>query len=108
MAKSAQVFYNQFLAGILSESDGEFQFRYTESYLADPSMPAIALAFPKANKVFHAKNLFPFFCGLLAEGANMQIQCKLLRIDEEDSFTRLFKTAHSETIGAITVREIDT
>ena len=106
MARSAIVYYNQVLAGHLSESDGEFHFRYADSYLADPAMPAIALAFPKARREFRSKNLFPFFCGLLSEGANMQLQCQLLKIDEEDLFTRLLKTANSETIGAITVREV--
>jgi len=100
------VFYNLVLAGHLSESDDEFHFRYTDAYLADPTLPAIALAFPKAGREFHSKVLFPFFCGLLSEGANMQLQCQLLKIDEEDLFTRLLKTANSETIGAITVREV--
>jgi serine/threonine-protein kinase HipA len=100
------VFYNQVLAGFLRELDGEFHFHYTEAYLADPSLPAIALAFPKVGRTFNSKVLFPFFCGLLSEGANMQLQCQLFKIDEEDFFTRLLKTATSETIGAITVREI--
>jgi HipA-like protein len=47
-----------------------------------------------------------FFSGLLSEGINKDIQCRLLKIDESDDFTRLIKTAGEDTIGAITVKEI--
>jgi len=107
MAKRALVFYNQVLAGYLEKQGGSFHFRYTEAYLADSSLPAIALAFPKGEREFHSKILFPFFCGLLSEGANMRLQCQLFNVDEEDYFSRLLKTAGSETIGAITVRGED-
>jgi serine/threonine-protein kinase HipA len=50
--------------------------------------------------------LFPFFYGLLSEGTNKEIQSKLLKIDENDDFTRLIKTAENDTIGAITIKEI--
>jgi serine/threonine-protein kinase HipA len=42
---------------------------------------------------------------MLSEGSNRHIQEKLLKIDSNDDFTLLIKTAHTETIGAITVRE---
>jgi len=50
--------------------------------------------------------LFSFFSGLLSEGINKDIQCRLLKIDENDDFTRLLKTAGEDTIGAITVKAI--
>ena len=50
--------------------------------------------------------IIPFFFGLLAEGENKLLQCRLLRIDEDDHFTRLLKTCTTETIGGITVREV--
>jgi HipA-like protein len=50
--------------------------------------------------------MFPFFSGLLAEGLNKQIQCRMLKIDEQDDFTRLIKTATTETIGAITLKQV--
>ena len=34
------------------------------------------------------------------------MQCRLLKIDENDDFTRLIKTAGEDTIGAITVKEL--
>ncbi len=51
---------------------------------------------------------FPFSTGMLAEGINKDIQCRLLKIDEKDDFTRLLKTAGDDGIGAIAVKEITT
>jgi serine/threonine-protein kinase HipA len=42
---------------------------------------------------------------MLSEGSNRKIQEKLLKIDSSDNFSLLVQTAHTETIGAITVRE---
>ena len=42
---------------------------------------------------------------MLPEGANKAIQCKILKIDEEDAFGLLLATAHTDTIGAITVKK---
>jgi serine/threonine-protein kinase HipA len=50
--------------------------------------------------------LFPFFYGILSEGVNKDIQCRLLKIDEQDDFTRLLETAGEDTIGAITIKKI--
>jgi hypothetical protein len=43
---------------------------------------------------------------LLAEGENKLLQCRLLKIDEYDHFTRLLRTCATETIGGITVKEV--
>jgi serine/threonine-protein kinase HipA len=74
--------------------------------LANPALPAISLTLPKREAVFQSRVLFPFFFGLLAEGENKLLECRLLRIDEEDHFTRLLRTCATETIGGITVREV--
>ena len=105
MNRTGLVYYNGILAGELVRRDTEYVFIYDPDYLADSSMPPVALCFPKSRKEYRSPALFPFFHGLLAEGANKQIQCSLLKIDENDSFTRLLKTADETTIGAITVKE---
>ncbi len=107
MAK-AGVFNNGVLAGYLEKlGPDEYRFTYSESYLADSSLPSISLTLPKTNMEYQSPVLFPFFTGLLAEGINKDIQCRLLKIDEENDFTRLLKTAGQDTIGAITVKEIN-
>lgn len=106
MAK-AGVYNNGMLTGILEKSDATtYMFTYTDEYFGNREMPAISLSFPKTQKQYKANELFPFFYGMLAEGINKDIQCRLLKIDEDDDFTRLIKTAGEDTIGAITVKEI--
>ena len=41
--------------------------------------------------------------GLLAEGAQKERQCRELRIDERDLFTRLLETSAYGAIGAVYV-----
>lgn len=106
MAK-AEIYNNGILAGILEKKGpADYNFVYDAVYWQDPSLPAISLTLPKARQAYQSENLFSFFAGLLAEGINKEIQCRLLKIDEQDDFTRLLKTAGEDTIGAITVKEI--
>ncbi len=101
----ARVYYNEQLAGYLEKSEDGYSFFYDDGYLENKEAPPISLAFPKQQEEFRSKYLFPFFFGLLAEGEQKEIQCKKLKIDENDHFTRLLKTAMLNTIGAVTVRE---
>src|SRR5947208_8307668 len=106
MAKG-EVYYKGTLAGILEKrGPDDYNFTYSENYYADPLLPSISLTLPKTKMEHKSPVLFSFFAGLLAEGINKNIQCRLLKIDENDDFTRLLKTAGDDTIGAITVKEI--
>jgi serine/threonine-protein kinase HipA len=103
----AEVDYNKILAGLLTESDnGEYTFRYDDKYFQDSSLPAISLTLPKTKQEYRSATLFAFFFNMLSEGANKAIQCQTLRIDEEDYFGLLLATAHTDTIGAVTVKKI--
>lgn len=103
----AGIYNNGVLAGYLEKrTPDDYRFTYAESYLADPTLPSVSLTLPRSRTEHQSPVLFSFFIGLLAEGINKDIQCRLLKIDEEDDFTRLLKTAGDDTIGAITVKEI--
>jgi HipA-like protein len=107
MVRKAEIYNNGILAGTLEKTDGqEYVFRYVDPYYENPNRHAISLSFPKTQIEFRSSKLFPFFYGLLSEGVNKQTQCRLLRIDENDHFSLLLSTAHSDTIGAVTVKEI--
>lgn len=106
MSKRGLVYFNNVLAGTLEYRHPEYVFTYDDSYLNNPSLPSIALSLPKNKTVYHSPVLFPFFYGLLAEGYEKRLQCTALKIDENDNFTRLLKTASSNTIGAVTIREV--
>ena len=107
MGRKAEVYVNKTVAGILEKVSPElFVFRYEESYYNNPKFPAISLTMPKTQREYQSKYLFPFFYGLLSEGDNKELQCRLLRIDPNDHYSHLLATAHTDTIGAVTVREV--
>ena len=105
--KQGKVFNNNTVAGIISKLDDDsYEFEYDELYYMDSSKPAISLTLPKTQKKYTSTFLFPFFFNLLSEGSNKKLQSIYLKIDEEDHFTFLLKTATHETVGAIRVEEI--
>lgn len=102
------VYCNAVRAGILEKDiAGEYRFTYETSYLENTANPPISLTLPKTEKTYASAVLFPFFSGLLSEGVNKEIQCRLLKIDEQDDFTRLLLTAGDDTIGAITIKKLE-
>lgn len=105
--RRAEVYSNDVLAGVLTETDdGQYWFRYDDAFLADEQQTAISPSFPKSDREFVSNTLFPFFYNMLAEGANKAHQCRMLKIDENDAFGLLLATAHTDTIGAITVKRL--
>jgi HipA-like protein len=106
--RQANIFNNDILAGILIELDNQtYQFEYDENYFANTNLPPISVTISKQKKLHTSTNLFPFFYNMLSEGVNKKIQCRILKIDEEDDFGLLLKTTAHETIGAIIVEEIN-
>jgi HipA-like protein len=106
--RRANVYCRGVLAGVLSKDQAGYRFQYVSEYLGKDSAghPAISLSLPRREAAFVSPVLFPFFFGLLAEGDDKALQCRVLRIDEDDHFTRLLKTCEAETIGGVTVKEV--
>ena len=104
--RKANILLNGILAGKLEETENGFMFSYISNYLTQPSAKAISLTLPLSKQQYLSKALFPFFCGLLAEGVNKATQCRTLKIDENDLFGLLLATGEKDTIGAVTVKEI--
>ena len=106
--RRAEVYRNRVFAGILLETDnGSYIFTYDSGYYNDNSKPGISLTIPKSQLIYTSEYLFPFFFNMLSEGTNRELQSKQLRINEKDFFGLLLATAQYETIGAITVKQID-
>jgi HipA-like protein len=102
------VYSNNILAGTLEETSSGFRFTYDPTYVADPKAHAISLTLPKRSTPFESPHLFPFFFGLLAEGSAKDLQCRLLKLDENDHFGRLLATLHGDFIGSVTVSADET
>ena len=97
---------NRIPAGVLEETKSGFRFQYGRDYVQQNTLPSISLTLPKQTAPYESSILFPFFAGLLTEGAAMQLQCRMLRLDENDLFGRLLKTAQDDVIGNVTVHEM--
>lgn len=106
--RRGKVYYNDLLAGTLTEADdGRYTFHYDDAYFQNARLPAISVTLPKTKQHHTSTLLFPFFFNMLSEGMNRRLQSRALKIDENDHFGLLLKTAAHETIGAITVKEDD-
>lgn len=104
--QKGKVFRNNILAGLLTKfSENEYSFTYAKEYLEKENTKAISLTFPLQKEKFISNHLFPFFYNLLAEGKLKEIQCRELRIDKNDDFSRLLLTTKENTIGSITIEK---
>ena len=102
------VYNNGVLAGSIEKvENGYYLFQYDDGYFADKLQAPVSLTLPKIQKEYRSENMFAFFYGLLSEGINKDIQCRLYKIDENDDFTRLLLTTRHDTIGSITVKPED-
>lgn len=103
-----KVFRNNIFVGYITKfSENEYIFAYENEYLKMLNAKPISLTFPLQEEEFKSKYLFPFFYNLLAEGKLKDIQCKELRIDKNDDFSRLLLTTKENTIGSITIQKED-
>ena len=107
MVQKGKVYQNGIFAGTIEKKGLEYIFYYDENFLNDKNLKPISLNFPKTKKTFSSKHLFPFFYGLLAEGALKEIQCRKFKIDIDDHFSRLLKTTKFDTIGNVTIEELN-
>ena len=105
MSRIGKVYCGEAFAGRIEEVAGNYRFTYDTGYLASSDTKPVSLTLPKRTEPFMSSDLFPFFFGLLAEGILKETQCRKLKLDENDHFGRLLKTAHSDTVGAVTVVE---
>jgi HipA-like protein len=107
MKKSAIVFYNDKPAGILTHDGGTYRFKYDEWYLNGANNRPISITIPLRKEEYESSMLFPVFINMLSEGANKQMQCRMLKIDENDYFSLLLATTKDDSIGPITLKMID-
>jgi len=105
--RKANVYRNGQLAGtLIQHHPNRYEFRYDNAWFTNITLPSISLTFPKTKQVYESDHLFPFFFNILSEGINRKLQCRLLKIDENDHFGLLMATAYNDTIGAITIEPI--
>lgn len=106
--RKAAIYYNDWLAGILTETDdGEYTFQYDEKYVLEHSKESITLTMPVSTKTYTEKRLFPFFEGLIPEGWLLDIASKNWKINHNDRMGLLLACCQN-CIGAVSVQPIPT
>lgn len=100
--KRATVFINSTLAGILTEDDMGYEFRYDPDFLKSDKAEAVSLTLPLTEKPYRDKVLFPFFDGLIPEGWLLEIAEQSWKISARDRFSLLLACC-KDCIGNISI-----
>jgi serine/threonine-protein kinase HipA len=101
MSKHGRVFYEDRLAGILSETDEGYSFVYDKAYIQAEGKP-VSLTLPISSGEYHSRVLFAFFDGLIPEGWLLNLAKDYWKLDPRDRFALLLATC-SDAIGAVSV-----
>ena len=104
--RQANIFYKDQLAGILTENDSGYDFRYLPDYLSSETAKAVSLTLPLQEEAYTSPVLFSFFDGLIPEGWLLDVILRNTDISILDRMSLLL-TCCKDCIGAISVVPIE-
>ena len=104
--RQAHIFYKDQLAGILTENDAGYEFRYFLEYLSMETARAASLTLPLQEEAYTSPVLFPFFDGLIPEGWLLDVVLRNTDISILDRISLLL-TCCKDCIGAVSVVPIE-
>ena len=102
MNKRGLVYYNDQLAGTITQTDSGYEFRYLQPYLESKTPKQISLTLPLRVEPYEDKVLFGFFDGLIPEGWLLTVATDQWKLRENDRFELLLASCR-DTVGAVTV-----
>jgi len=102
MSRKAKVYYQDQLAGIISETDEGYLFRYEEEYLQAENSRPVSLTLPVRKESYKSKTLFPFFDGLIPEGWLLSIAEDVWKLNIRDRM-ELLLTCCKDCIGVVSI-----
>jgi serine/threonine-protein kinase HipA len=102
MPKKAIVYYQDYLAGFLTETDDGYTFIYDNAYLQSKDAMPVSLTLPLQSEAFESKAIFPFFDGLIPEGWLLNVGQKYWKLKGNDRF-ELLMTLCRDTIGSVSI-----
>ena len=100
--KRAKVYVNNREAGVLTEDENGFMFRYLDDYLGSDEAEAVSLTLPLRAEEYQDKVLFPFFDGLIPEGWLLNIAENSWKINQRDRMSLLLACC-KDCIGAVSI-----
>ncbi|MBC7408278.1 MAG: HipA N-terminal domain-containing protein [Arcicella sp.] len=102
MSKNGLVYFQDRLAGVISETDEGYEFSYQTNYLENKNAKPVSLTLPLSSKIYESKVLFAFFDGLIPEGWLLDLATTHWKVKSNDRFELLLLTCR-DAIGAVTV-----
>jgi serine/threonine-protein kinase HipA len=100
--RTAEVYLQDRLAGILQERDSDYTFFYLPEYLDRTNAQAVSLSLPLQPEPFEDKRLFPFFDGLIPEGWLLDIAEQTWKLNPHDRMGLLLACCR-DCIGAVSI-----
>ena len=97
--RQGKVFYNEILAGIVTEDENGYSFVYDEAYLGGNHPLPVSLTLPLQREPFRSNVLFSFFDGLIPEGWMLNIAERNWKINRRDRMALLLACCR-DCIGA--------
>lgn len=104
--RQANILYKGRLAGVLTETDEGYEFRYLPDYLASGTAKAVSLTLPLREEVYISTMLFPFFDGLIPEGWLLDVALRNTDISILDRMSLLLICC-KDCIGAVSVVPVE-
>lgn len=105
--RSAEIYYNEKLAGLLTETDdGEYMFQYDPGYVEKCPDQFVTFTMPVRKEPYTENRLFPFFDGLIPEGWLLDIASENWKINQNDRMGLLLACCR-DCIGAVSVVPIN-
>ena len=100
--REALIYYKNNLAGVLTEQDDGYLFKYDSNYLALSAAEPVSLTLPLSSQPYESRVLFPFFDGLIPEGWLLDIAIRNTDISILDRMSLLLLCC-KDCIGAVSV-----
>lgn len=100
--RRAEIYFKNSLAGVLTETEAGYEFRYNKEYSDNKESEPVSLTLPISDKPYQSKILFPFFDGLIPEGWLLDVALRNTDISSLDRMSLLLLCC-KDCIGAVSV-----
>lgn len=102
MNRKGKVFYKQYFAGIIEETEKGYRFAYDEEYLNKEEKWPISKTLPISKHPYSSNTMFPFFDGLIPEGWLLDVAVDNWKLKANDRMGLLLACC-KDCIGAVSV-----
>lgn len=102
--RSAEIYMDEQLAGVLEETDNGYRFRYLSDYMDREGAAPVSLTLPLQEEPYESQVMFSFFDGLIPEGWLLDVVQDTWKVNPRDRMGLLLVSCR-DTIGNVSVRE---